>query len=54
MTPIVWPIRSWDPYNKIGKYALQDVYEWRDRGLLEATAILGKTSDEDMIVVAEV
>jgi hypothetical protein len=50
-SPFTWFIRSTDPYNRIGKHALTDVYDWRDRGLVDATPVLGPTPAEDMIVV---
>jgi hypothetical protein len=51
MTPIVWPLRSYNPRNMIGKRALQDIYAWADRGELNYDIVYGKQNDEDMIVV---
>lgn len=52
--PLVWLIRSYDPYNRIGKHALQDIYSWRDQGRLRADPICGRRPAEDVIVVRRI
>lgn len=51
MTPLVWKIRSYNPYNRIGKHALQDIYNWAHRNLLSYNIIYEKKSIDDMILI---
>ena len=51
--PLVWLIRSTDPYNKIGKHALQDVYAWAGRGLLMYRIKYGSHMSMDTIAICK-
>lgn len=49
--PLAWFIRSSDPYNRLGKQALQDIYSWRDRGRVLVDIVYGPRPTEDVVVV---
>lgn len=44
-----WFIKSTDPYNRVGKHALQDVYGWAARGRIKYRIIYGRKNDLDVI-----
>ena len=48
-----WALKGTDPYNRIGKHALQDVYSWSTRGLIEHKIIYGPKPHLDLIKITK-
>ena len=44
-----WFLKSTDPYNSIGKHALQDVYSWSTSGRIKHRIIYGRKQEFDAI-----
>jgi len=49
-----WALKGFDPYNRIGKRALQDVYSWSTRGLIKYRIIYGPQPHLDLIKIEKV
>lgn len=48
-----WALKGTDPRNMIGKNALQDVYGWSTRGLIEYRIIFGPRPHLDLIKITK-